>query len=84
MSQDLCDGALSEVCIEERVTREKSDHKAATDEDAGVLLPLLGLDVEMGLDDAMRAVFSPSFDAENASRDRSARSSSSARPWVFS
>jgi hypothetical protein len=42
---------------------------AATYEDAGLLVQLLRLDAEMGLDDAMSAVFSPTFDPETASME---------------
>lgn len=42
---------------------------AATYEDAGLLVQLLRLDAEMGLDDAMSAVFRPTFDPENASME---------------
>jgi hypothetical protein len=41
---------------------------AATYEDATLLVQLLRLDAEMGLDDAMSAIFQPSFDA-NATMD---------------
>lgn len=42
---------------------------AATYEDAGLLVQLLRLDAEMGLDEAMSAVFGPSFDPETAPPD---------------
>jgi hypothetical protein len=42
---------------------------AATYEDAGLLVQLLRLDAEMGLDDAMSAVFDESFDADTAAPD---------------
>ena len=41
----------------------------ATYEDAGLLVQLLRLDAEMGLEKAMAALFSESFDAENAAPD---------------
>ena len=41
---------------------------AATYDDANLLVQLLRLDAEMGLDDAMSAVFEPSFDP-NATMD---------------
>jgi hypothetical protein len=41
---------------------------AARYEDATLLVQLLRLDAEMGLDDAMSAIFQPSFDA-NATMD---------------
>src|ERR1700691_3931914 len=41
----------------------------ATYEDAGLLVQLMRLDAEMGVGEAMAAIFSPSFDAETASMD---------------
>ncbi len=41
----------------------------ATYEDAQLLVQLLRLDAEMGLDDAMSAVFQDSFDTESTSID---------------
>jgi hypothetical protein len=41
----------------------------ATYEDAGLLVQLLRLDAEMGVGEAMAAIFNPSFEAETASMD---------------
>ena len=41
----------------------------ATYDDAGLLVQLLRLDAEMGLDDAMSALFQPTFDVESVSMD---------------
>jgi len=41
----------------------------ATYEDAALLVQLLRLNAEMGLEEAMSAVFQPTFDAETASMD---------------
>jgi hypothetical protein len=41
----------------------------ATYDDAQILVQLLRLDAEMGLDDALSAIFDESFDPENASMD---------------
>lgn len=41
----------------------------ATYEDAGLLVQLMRLDADIGLEEAMTAVFSESFDAETAAPD---------------
>jgi hypothetical protein len=41
----------------------------ATYEDAGLLVQLMRLDAEMGLEEAMSAIFNPSFNAESANMD---------------
>jgi len=46
---------------------------AATYEDATLLVQLLRLDAEMGLDDAMSAIFQPSFDANSTMDDPNVR-----------
>jgi hypothetical protein len=43
----------------------------ATYEDANLLVQLIRLDAEMGVEDAMAAIFSPSFDTETASMEDS-------------
>jgi hypothetical protein len=42
---------------------------AATHEDAVLLVQLLRLDAEMGLDDAMSDLFQPTFDVEDVTTD---------------
>jgi hypothetical protein len=49
--------------------KEKEKIMVATYEDAGLLVQLLRLDSAMGLESAMAAVFSESFDAEKAAPD---------------
>jgi hypothetical protein len=41
----------------------------ATYDDAGLVVQLLRLDAEMGLENAMSVIFSPSFDPETATPD---------------